>query len=63
MRNELRQKRTELNLRMVDVALRSGVGVSTIWLIENGYDQRVSTKTKKKIASALGATVKELFRG
>jgi len=61
LRNELREKRKVLNLRMVDVALRSGVGVSTIWLIEQGYDQRVSTETKRKIASALGTTIEELF--
>ena len=61
MRNELREKRRDLNLRMIDVALKSGVGVSTIWLIEQGYDQRVSTETKRKITSALGTTIEELF--
>lgn len=61
MRNELREKRRDLNLRMIDVALKSGVGVSTIWLIEQGYDQRVSTETKTKIPSVLGTTIEELF--
>ena len=61
MRHELREKRRDLNLRMIDVALKSGVGVSTIWLIEQGYDQRVSTETKTKIPSVLGTTIEELF--
>ena len=61
MKNTLRKKRKELNLRMIDVALKSGVGISTIWLIEQGYDQRVSIKTKRKIATALNLSINELF--
>ena len=61
MKSKLRERRKALNLRMIDIALKSGVGVSTIWLIEQGYGQRVTTKTKRKIATALGTTEEELF--
>jgi DNA-binding LacI/PurR family transcriptional regulator len=46
---------------MVDVALKSGVGVSTVWLIENGYIARVSNKTKRKIAKGLSLRIGDLF--
>ena len=61
MKNKLREKRKELNLRMIDVALKSGVGVSTVWLIENGYIKRISYETKRKIASGLNTTIHKLF--
>jgi transcriptional regulator with XRE-family HTH domain len=61
MKSKLRERRKALNLRMIDTALKSGVGVSTIWLIENGYSQRVSLQTKRKIATALGVNIEELF--
>jgi len=63
MRNEIRERRRSLGFRMIDLSLRSGLGVSTIWLIEQGYDKRVSPETKKKIAGALDSTVEELFGG
>ena len=61
MGNEIRKKRKSLGFRMVDLSLRSGVGVSTIWLIEQGYNKRVLPETKKRIAGALDSTVEELF--
>lgn len=59
--NKLREKREELSLRQVDVAKLTGVGLTTIWLLENGYDRRVSQKTKKKIAQGLKLKVQEVF--
>ena len=59
--NRLRETREGLGLRQVDVAKLSGVGLTTIWLIENGYDSRVSQKTKKKICSGLKLKEKDLF--
>ncbi|MBN1270899.1 MAG: helix-turn-helix transcriptional regulator [Candidatus Aminicenantes bacterium] len=61
MTNKLKEKRKEMKLRMIDVALKTGVGVSTIWLIENGYSERISKETKQKIAAGLNTTVEELF--
>ena len=61
MSNRVREKRKNLNLRMIDVAIMSGVGISTIWLAENGYAERVSEKTRKKIACALQCSIQEIF--
>lgn len=61
MKSKLRKRREALNLRVVDLAVQSGVGVSTLWLIENGYSGRVSKETKEKIAGALGVKGDELF--
>jgi len=61
MINKTKEKREILKLRIVDVALKAGVGVSTVWLIENGYASRTSEKTKEKVASALQCSVQEIF--
>jgi len=61
MRQNLKTIRKNLGLRQIDLALRAGCGVATIWLVENGYAGRVSPKLKAKIAKALGRQVKEVF--
>jgi len=59
--NKLKKLRQKLGLRQVDVATLCGVGITTIWLIENGFEQRVSQKTKQKIARGFKLKVQELF--
>ena len=59
--NKLTEIRKKRKLRMVDIALKSGVGVSTVWLIEHGYIVRVSNRTKRKIAKGLGLKVEDIF--
>jgi len=59
--NKLKEKREQAGLRQVDLATLCGVGIGTIWLIENGYDKRASKKTKDKIAAGLKVEIKELF--
>ena len=59
--NKIREVRQERGLRLVDAAKLFGIGCSTLWLIENGYAERASEKTRKKIAAGLGLKVEELF--
>lgn len=59
--NKLREMRENRGLRLIDVATQCGVGIATIWNIENGYEQRASKKTKEKIAAGLGMKEEELF--
>ena len=61
MIENLRTIRKKLGLRQVDLALKAGCGVSMIWLIENGYANRVSGNLKRKIALALGHRVEDIF--
>ena len=61
MKNNLREKRKIFNFRLIDLAIKSGIGISTIWLIEQGYERRTSRETKKKIAQALDSTIEEIF--
>lgn len=59
--NNLKKLRQRMGLRQVDIAKLSGVGLTTIYYIESGYEERASQKTKKKIAKALDKKVEEIF--
>lgn len=60
MDNKLQIIRKKQGLRLVDVAKKSGLGISTIWLVENGYEG-ISEETKAKLAKGLNTNVSELF--
>jgi len=60
--NNLKKFRIKMGLRQTDLAKRSRVGLTTIYYIESGYEDRTSQKTKEKIARSLGKKVKEIFR-
>jgi transcriptional regulator with XRE-family HTH domain len=59
--NRIRQTREAQGLRLVDLAKKSGVSLSWLWLLENGYDERASQRIKVKLARALRLTLKDLF--
>ena len=59
--NKLKKIRQNMRLRQIDLAKRAGVGLTTIYYIESGYEERASQKTKEKIALGLGKKVEEIF--
>ena len=61
MVENLRSIRKKLGLRQIDLAIKAGCGVSTVWLVENGYANRISENLKRKIALALGHGVEDIF--
>ena len=60
MKNRVKEERIKKRMRLVDLANKSGVSLSAVWNVEQGYFG-ISLKTKEKVAKALGAEVKELF--
>lgn len=59
--NNLKKFRLKMGLRQIDIAKLSGVGLTTLYFIEAGYDGRVKKRTKEKIAKALKLKIEELF--
>ena len=57
--NKLRELREDKNLRAFDVAVKSGVSLSLLYLIEHGY--MPSEDTKRKIAVSLERSIQEIF--
>ncbi|MBL7083232.1 MAG: helix-turn-helix transcriptional regulator [Candidatus Aminicenantes bacterium] len=59
--NLLKEKRKEKRFRLVDLAEKSGVSITWIWTLEQGYKRGVSREIKKKIAKALDSPLEDLF--
>lgn len=57
----LKEKRKERGLRLVDLAEKSGVSITWIWTLEQGYERGVSREIKKRIAGALDSSLEEIF--
>jgi transcriptional regulator with XRE-family HTH domain len=55
---ELRKKK---GLRQIDLAKRANVSLTWLWVLENGFHERVSNKIKKRIADILDSSIDELF--
>lgn len=58
--NNLRKIRQEKGLRIVDVAIAGHVSMTTVTLIEAGYD-RAKKSTKIRLAKALDCNIKDIF--
>lgn len=59
--NKLTALRQSLSLRQIDLAIKADVSPGVIVAAEHG--KRVSMRTRRKIATALGVTTAEIFGG
>lgn len=58
---KIKERREALKMSQGELVEKSGVSRQTISGLENNTEKNVSTKTLKKIASALDTTVGALF--
>jgi transcriptional regulator with XRE-family HTH domain len=59
--NRLRALREEKGLSMARVANDAGVSAPTLWLLEQGFDERTTIQTKKKLADYFKCSVSDIF--
>lgn len=59
--NKIKNLRESQGLRQIDLAMKARVSLSTLWLLEAGYDERASQKIKSKVAAGLGIKVRDVF--
>ena len=59
--NRLREIRMKQNLRQIDLAQKADVSLTWIWVLENGFQQRVSQEIQSRVARDLGCSVEEIF--
>lgn len=58
---KIKEKRKERNMTQDQLSKKSGISRSTIASLESGKATVTSTATIKKIASALGCSVSDIF--
>ena len=61
MGNKLKLARITAGLTQEELSEKSGVCRTTIWELENNKERNTSTGTLKKLASALGKSIEEIF--
>jgi DNA-binding XRE family transcriptional regulator len=59
--NKVKTLRKKRNLTQPQVAVGAGIGVTTLWMIESGYDAKISPEIKKKIADYFNCEVSDIF--
>ena len=59
--NRLRALREEKGLSMAQVANDAGISAPTLWLLEQGFDERTTIPTKKKLAHYFKYSVSDIF--
>ena len=63
MGSKVREYREKMNMTQEELAKKSGVSRVTISSIESGRAENTTSKTLLRIATALNATVDEIFFG
>jgi DNA-binding XRE family transcriptional regulator len=59
--NQVKTLRKMRNLRQIEVAEGADVAISTLWMIEKGFDKKTSYETKKKLADFFEVSLEDLF--
>lgn len=57
----VREVREKIGMTQEELAARSGVSRGTICALENDEERNTTSKTLRRIASALGVSVDQLF--
>ena len=58
---DLKALRKERGLRQIDLAKMADISITWVWVLENGFHNRVSKKIKGRIARVLRCSTKEIF--
>ena len=59
--NKIRALRKEKKLKQVQVAVGADISITTLWMIEQGYEKKTSSETKQKLADFFDCDVDDIF--
>lgn len=59
--NKIKSLRKEKNLKQAQVAVSADISITTLWMIEQGYEKKTSDETKQKLADFFECDVKDIF--
>lgn len=61
MWNKVKALRKKYGLRQAEVAQGADIAISTLWLIEQGFDKKTTKETKDKLAKFFECDVDDIF--
>ena len=59
--NALKKYREQANLTQIELAVKAGVGLTTVYRVENGFINETTIGSMRKICNALGCTLSSFF--
>lgn len=59
--NKVKTLRSERKLKQIQVAEGADISISTLWMIEQGYDKKTTKETKRKLAKYFKCDVSDIF--
>jgi len=59
--NRVKSLRENMKLSQIQVATGAGISVTTIWMIEQGFDEKTTEMTKQKIADFFKCDILDIF--
>ena len=59
--NKIKRLRKERGLSQTQVAAGAAISITTLWMIEQGYEKKTSNETKKKLANFFKCNIKDIF--
>jgi len=59
--NKIKSLRKARKLKQAQVAVGADISITTLWMIEQGYEKKTSDETKQKLAGFFECDVSDLF--
>lgn len=59
--NKVKSLRKERKLKQIQVAVGANISISTLWMIESGYEKKATDETKRKLAKFFNCNVNDIF--
>lgn len=59
--NKVKSLRKEKKLKQIQVAVGADITITTLWMIEQGYEKKTTDRTKQKLADFFECDVKDIF--
>lgn len=59
--NRVKSLRKKHGLRQAEVAQGADICITTLWLIESGFDKKTTKETKQKLANFFECDIEDIF--
>jgi len=59
--NKVKSLRKKKKLKQAQVAVGADISITTLWMVEQGYEKKTSDETKQKLADFFECDVSDIF--
>ena len=59
--NKVKSLRKKKKLKQAQVAVGADISITTLWMIESGFEKKTSDETKQKLADFFDCNIEDIF--